>query len=294
VAGAAPPALALALLLLGPGVAAAQAPPATCRLPGLDVAVAPGVVGTGDGEALAADVTVAWCAQDFDTRRRFPRAFYRGVGIDGVVLFDDLRVPPNLQLSAFAGLSVSLSERAPPDPDAPLDEAESYRFDRGVLGVGGRVQYEASEDLDEQALVAGAQLRWVDANRPWFPSTVVALDVVRPTSSEVRELVGLDDDVHGRASVRGYWLLPLPGPLELEAEGAWFWTFGLDRALEERGWDSGPFLAGEVAAAVGRSLGPAVLEEVFVGYAWGQRPTAGDREEAWTVGVQLGRAGPGG
>lgn len=281
-----------ALLLLGafgvPAPAAAQAPPVACREAGLDLALSPGAVRTGDGEAAAVDVAVAWCRQTFDTRRRFPRAFHRGLGFDGTVVFDDLRVPPDLQLSAFAGLSIQLTERAQPDRDAPLDEAESYRFDHGILGMGGRVQFEASEDLDERAFVAGAQVRWVDVNRPWLPSTVIALDLVRPTSSEVRDLLELENDVHGRASMHGYWLIPLPGPLELEATGAHFWAFGLAELLEEQGWDDGPYLAGEVGVAVDWPLGPLSLEEVFVGYAWGQRPTAGDKEEAWTLGLQLG------
>lgn len=250
---------------------------------------APVFLSADDGEAIGLDLAVGWCDQQFDTRRRFPRALYRGVGFGGSIPFDDIRIPRNLELSAWTGMSFSLSERTPPDPQAPLDEERpAYLFDYGVLGLGGHVQYESSEDLDEQAAVAGAQLRWVDPNRPLLPSTVLTLDLVKPTRSEVRDTLGLAQDVHGRAAVHGYWLVPLPGPLEVEAVAAWFLTFGLQEVLEDRGWDAGPFLSGELGVAVDRRLGPLVLETLFVGYAWGHRPTAGDETKAWTVGAALG------
>ncbi|MBW3533702.1 MAG: hypothetical protein KY453_00575 [Gemmatimonadetes bacterium] len=285
-----PRALAPWLAAAGALAASPAAAQTVCPATGSHVSLAPAWIDdTRGGRAPGLTLSLAACRPDYDTRPRFPRARHLGLRLDGAVPVTELAIPQNLEASAWYGLSVSLSERAPDDPELDLDAApDAYAFHYGFLGVGARAQYETSADFDEQALAGGAELRWVDPRRPLLPSTVVAWDGVKPLVSGVRDTLGLGSDVHSRLGVRGYWLVPLGRRLRTEIEGGYFWSFGLDDALEARGWDSGPFVAGELAFAVDRPLGPLRLTSLFVGYARGQRPTDGERQRAWTLGAELG------
>lgn len=262
----------------------------TCPETGTDLGLAPAYLDDTEGDrSMGVELSFASCRPEYDTRPRFPRARYLGVQARGTVPLTELAIPQNLAASAWYGVSLSLSERAPDDPDAPLDEApDAFAFHHGFLGLGARIQYESSGDFDEQALAGGLELRYADPRRSLLPSTVVVWDWVKPTTSEVRDLLDLEGDVHGRLGVRGYWLVPIAGRFEAEVDGAYFWTFGLHEALEARGWDEGPYLAGTLAYGLGRPLGPLMLRSLFVGYAYGQRPTAGREDRAWTLGAEIG------
>lgn len=263
----------------------------TCGTPGFDASVSPSFVDDTDGNrALGTGLELGYCREGYDTRPRFPRARYRGLAVEGTILFDEMDIPQDLSVSGWLGMTLSLSERAPPNPNAdPDEEGDSYLFDYGTLGLGARVQYESAEDLDEQAFVFGGELRWVDPRRSYLPSTVVTFQGVVPTVSEARDHAGLEGDLHTRLGIRAYWMASLPGPFVLEIEGAHFWAFGLEAALEAAGFDEGPFLAGELGLTVNRRFGPLQVDAVFAGYAWGQRPTAGADTKAFTLGVELGR-----
>jgi hypothetical protein len=39
---------------------------------------------------------------------------------------------------------------------------------------------------------------------------------------------------------------------------------------------------------IDRAVGRMLIESIFVGYAHGRRPTAGEETRAWSVGVALG------
>lgn len=260
-----------------------------CAEEGLDASVSPELLaGEDDRETLALGFSLDYQRESADTRPRFPRVSFLCVDVNGTAPFTRIRVPQNLEGSLRFGASFSLSERAPPDPDADLDAAESYLFDYGVLGLGGHGAYESDTELDEQAVVGGGELRWVNPNWPILPSIVVTLDAVLPTRSEARDTLRLGKDIHGRLTVRGYWLIPLPARLELELDAGWFRAFGLEEVLEAQGWDEGPYLAGELGLDVGWAVGPTVLDELFVGYAWGQHATAGEERKAWTLGLEVG------
>jgi len=284
---------AAAAILLGAAAAIGVVEPAgaqmACAVRESRYAIAPAFLDDTEGDrSLAVAASLTSCRAVYDTRPRLPRARYLGWHLEGTVPFTRLAVPPNLEAGGSLGWSLCLCERAPDDPMAPLDEApDAYAFHHGYLGIGGRIQYEASNDLEEQGIVGGAELRWVDPSRWILPSTVISLEAVKPTRSEVRDALGLARETHGRVGVRGYWLVPLGGPVSAEIEGAWFWGFGLDEALDAAGFDEGPFASGELIFGVDRGVGRLLLESVFVGYAYGARPTAGEETKAWSVGVSL-------
>jgi len=284
------PAAVLLGMAAGIGFPASAAAQTVCAIPGSRYAVAPAYLDDTEGNrSLAVAMSLSSCRAAYDTRPRLPRARYLGLHAGGTVPFTSLAVPPHLEARASYGSAICLCERAPDDPRAPLDEApEAYAFHYGYLGLGARVQYEASNDLDEQGIVGAVELRWVDPSRWILPSLVVSLDVVKPTRSEVRDALDLERDAHGRVSVRGYWLVPLGGPLSAEIEGAYFWGLGLDAALAAEGFDGGRFLAGEMILGIDRAVGRLLIESIFVGYAHGRRPTAGEETRAWSVGVALG------
>jgi len=284
-----PPA-ALLLAVAGIVLATPAAAQTTCAIPDSRYEVAPAYLDDTEGDrSLAVAMSFTSCRAAYDTRPRLPRARYLGLHAGGTIPFTSLAVPPHLEARASYGMSFCLCERAPDDPMAPLDEApDAYAFHHGYLGLGARAQYEASNDLDEQGIVGAVELRWVDPTRWMLPSTVVSLEAVKPTKSEVRDALGLERAAHGRVSVRGYWLVPLGGPLSAEIEGAYFWSLGLDEGLTAEGFDEGPFLAGELMLGLDRAVGRLLIESVFIGYAHGRRPTAGEETRAWSVGIALG------
>jgi hypothetical protein len=274
----------------GLGLAVPAAAQTDCATPDARYAVAPAYLDDTEGDrSLGVVTSLSSCRAAYDTRPRFPRARYLGLYAGGTIPFTSLAVPPHLEARASYGSSICLCERAPDDFQAPLDEApDAYAFHYGYLGLGARIQYEASNDLDEQGIVGAVELRWVDPSRWILPSTVVSLEAVKPTRSGVRDDLDLERAAHGRVSVRGYWLVPLGGPLSAEIEGAYFWGLGLDAALAAEGFDGGAFVAGELVFGVDRAVGRLLVESIFVGYAHGQRPTAGEETRAWSVGVALG------
>jgi len=225
----------------------------------------------------------------YDTRPRFPRARYLSARMHAVVPFSELSIPQNVEASVWFGGSVSFSERNPDDPDAPLDEAPPpYKFDHGFFGYGIRAQYESSSDFDEQAAAGGIELRYVDPNQPFIPSTLVQFDWVQPIASEVRDALDISKDSYGRLGLRGYWLVPLGKRFQTELDGGYFWAFGLEEALQENGWSDGPYGSATVGFLPGWPIWVLKIESLLVGYAYGNRPTGPQEQKAWTVGVEIG------
>lgn len=241
----------------------------------------------GGGRALGAVGTAALCRADYDTRARFPRALYAGLEADGAVPFARLSLPQNLQGSIWLGYTVSLTERTQ-DTGGDLDEeAGAFRFNYGVLGLGGRLQYESSTDYAEQAFAGGLEIRWVNPNWILAPSTVVTLNAVRPIVSDVRDALDDDSDVHGRLGIQAYWLAPIGRWLEAEIDGRYFVGFGMHDLVEAAGLDQGAFLSGTLAVVLGQSVGPIQLDKLFVGYGHGRQPTDAEERKAWTLGARL-------
>jgi hypothetical protein len=279
------PVTALCLLLAAAPAAAQFACPAGIQT----ISVGPAYLDDTDGSrALGAVGRAIWCSADYDTRPRFPRAHYVGFQGHGTVPFSSLALPQNLEGSAWLGYTIALMERAE-DTMAPLDEMpRAFTFDYGVVGLGGRLQYESSADFAEQAVVGGFELRYVNPRWPLLPSTVITLSAVQPTRSKMRDALEADDVLHGRIRARGYWLAALGAWLELEVDASYFLGFGLDDAVEAAGFDEGAFGAATLGFAVDQAIGRVVLERIFFGYAYGQQPTDTEQRSAWTVGARFG------
>jgi hypothetical protein len=239
------------------------------------------------GRALGVSGSAGWCSADYDTRPRLPRARYIGFNADGTIPFVRLALPQNVQASLWAGWTVSLTERAP-DVGGDLDASfGAFRFDYGVLGVGGRVQYESRTDFEEQALAGGVEARWVNPRWRFAPSLVLAVNAVRPLTSELRDTIGAENELHGRVALQAYWLAPAGEWLEFELDGRVFHGFGMDTLVEAAGLDRGAFLAGTLGFVLRRQIGPVRLDRLFVGYAHGQQPTDAEQRKAWTLGFRV-------
>ena len=239
------------------------------------------------GRALGAVGSAGLCRADYDTRPRFPRALYAGFEADGSVPFARLTLPQNLRASGWVGYTVSLTERTQ-DTGGELDaEPGAFAFNYGVLGVGGRLQYESSTDFGEQALAGGLELRWVNPNWILAPSTVVTFSAVRPLASDVRDALDADSEIHGRLGIQAYWLAPIGSWLEAEIDGRYFIGFGMDGLVEAAGLDQGAFLSGAMAVVLRQAVGPVRLDKLFVGYSHGRQPTDAAERKAWTVGARL-------
>lgn len=255
------------------------------------VRVAPTLFQDGEGDrALGLRASAGVCRLEHDTRADFSRSSYAEGGLDVTVPVSELRIPQNLTGGLGAGLSISLARRAPLDLDADPDDPDArfYDFNYGFLGLGVRLGYEADAVWDEHGLTAGAQARWTDPTRSYLPSTVVTLEGVRPVRSELREGLDLDRETYARLGLSGYWRLPVTGSLELRLDAGHFRSWGLDAVLDEAGLGSGSYLAGEVGWRMAQPMGRLSLDALFLGYAWGQQPTAVDEAKAWTVGVEVG------
>lgn len=239
------------------------------------------------GRAFGAEGSAGLCRADYDTRPRFPRALYAGFEADGSVPFAKLTLPQNLRTSGWIGYTVSLTERTQ-DTGGNLDEAPSaFAFNYGVLGLGGRLQYESSTDFGEQAVAGGLELRWVNPNWILAPSTVLTLSAVRPLTSDVRDALDAESDVHGRLGIQAYWLAPIGSMFEAEIDGRYFIGFGMDELVEAAGLDQGAFLSGRLALVLRQAVGPIQLDKLFVGYDHGRQPTDAAERKAWTIGARL-------
>lgn len=253
-----------------------------------EAGAAPTLVRDADGDlALGARLSAQACSNRHDTRTGFSRSSYMRAGLEGAVPFRSVLLPQNVEASAAAGLSVSLSERRPIDLDDDPD-ADFYRFNYGFAAVGGHLRYESSADGREHGAAGGVELRWVDPSRPYLPSLVASLEGVKPVGSRLRDGLGEDLDAHGRFQLRGYWFLPLPRAFLLEVDTGYFRAFGLDEVVEEVGIRWGGYVAPTLGYGLLRPMGPLVLESVFVGYAHGRRPTGTRSGRAWTVGLEVG------
>lgn len=275
----------LALLLYISQPAAAQF---GCPADQRPISIGPAYFDAVDGgRALGAVGSASLCRADYDTRPRFPRALYAGFEADGSVPFARLTLPQNLRASGWIGYTVSLTERTE-DTGGDLDEAASaFAFNYGVLGVGGRLQYESSTDFGEQALAGGLELRWVNPNWILAPSTVLTLSAVRPLASDVRDALDADSDIHGRLAIQAYWLAPIGSWFEAEIDGRYFIGFGMDELVEAVGLDQGAFLSGALALMLRQAVGPIQLDKLFVGYSHGRQPTDPAERKAWTIGARL-------
>ncbi|TVP43889.1 MAG: hypothetical protein EA350_12790 [Gemmatimonadales bacterium] len=255
------------------------------------VRLAPTLFQDGEGDrALGLRASAGVCRLEHDTRADFSRSTYLEGGVDVALPVSELRIPQNLTAGLGIGLSMSLARRAPLDLEADPDDPDArfYDFNYGFLGLGARLGYETDPVWDEQGLTAGAELRWTDPVRAYLPSTAVTLEAVRPVRSGIRDGLGVDREPYARLALSGYWKLRATGPLELGLDAGHFRSWGLDPALDGAGLDSGSFLAGEVGWRVARPLGRLSLDALFLGYAWGQRPTGVAETKAWTLGVEVG------
>jgi hypothetical protein len=275
----------LAVMLLATPAAAQFNCPAADRPIGIGPAYLDAVDG---GRSLGVEGMLAWCRADYDTRPRLPQATYTGIEVDGAVPFSSLKLPQNVNASAWAGRVISLTERAR-DTGGDLDDMDSaFLFDYGVLGVGVRLLYEAGTDFEEQAVAGTGELRWVHPNVPWAPSVVLSVAAVRPVASELRDAVGAANDIHGRVGAHLYWLVPLGSVFEAEVDGRYFHGFGLDDLVAATGLDAGAFVSGRLSAALRYALGPIHVERLWVSYGQGQQPTDAVERKAWTLGLRLG------
>lgn len=250
-------------------------------------ALSPALFRDVDGEvAIGARLSAQACHNEHDTRESFSRSTYIGASADAALPFASLGIPQNVEVSAQAGLSISLSERRPIDPDDDPD-TDFYAFNYGFAAMGGRIQYESSANLEEQAVVGGLELRWVDPRRSYLPSLAATIEGVKPVRSELRSVLGMERSAHARVDLRGYWLLPLHGRLFLELDAGYFRAFGLDEILEQEGLDRGGYIAPMVGYGFLRPIGPVVLRSAFVEYARGRRPTGSESERSWMVGLEI-------
>jgi hypothetical protein len=277
-------AVSVLLVAAASPVAAQFGCPASAR----PVSIGPAYLDEIDGgRALGVSGSAGWCSADYDTRPRLPRARYIGFNADGAIPFARLALPQNVQASAWAGWTVSLTERAP-DVGGDLDAVPAaFRFDYGVLGFGGRVQYESRTDFDEQALAGGVEARWVNPRWRFSPSLVLAVNAVRPLTSELRDTIGAEHELHGRVALQAYWLAPIGEWLEFELDGRVFHGFGMDELVEAAGLDRGAFLAGTLGFVLRQQIGPVGLDRLYVGYAHGQQPTDAEQRKAWTLGLRV-------
>ena len=253
-----------------------------------EAAVAPTLFRDGAGElAPGLGVSAEACRSEHDTQAAFSRSAYFGGELRAKVPFRTLQLPQNLSASAQLGLSISLSERRPIDLDDDPDQ-DFYRFNYGFLGLGGRARYEASTDLDEQAMVAGLEVRWVDPSRPVLPSVVLTAEGVSPTRSHLRDSLALERDGYARLEARGYWLIPVAESWAVELDTGYFRSFGLDPVLVDAGVEDGGYLAPAVEYRWGAPVAGVEIRSVALSYAHGRRPTGVASEKAWTLGLEVG------
>jgi len=225
------------------------------------------------------------CRSRHDFSEDFPRSSYLRGALEGQVAFAELRIPHQIAASLGVGFSMSLSKV---NTSGGIED-DFYLFHHGFLGLGARGQYEASANLDEQAIAGGAELRYVDPLRWFLPSAVVTWQWVQPVRSEGREMLGVAVASHGRLVLQGYWLIGLGSRVRAEIDGTLFRAYGLEDALEATGWASGEYLAATLEYVTGARIGPVYLGSVFVQYGTGQLPTDAKDRRAWTVGVEVGR-----
>jgi len=178
-------------------------------------------------------------------------------------------------------LGAALLQEFPRDADGvPLKGSSPRGMDIDRAGV--------SADQDEQAVVGGVELRWMNPARWYLPSTIATFDAVRPTTSQLRRELGIDGGSHRRLGLRAYWFIPLASRLFGALEVGQFRSWGLEEALVTAGLDEGADVAALLGVRFARALGPVSLKSFFIGHARGQR----DRGQRPGTGVDP-RAGDG-
>jgi hypothetical protein len=253
------------------------------------LSVGPAYADNADERAFAIAAIARFCHAPYDTRPTLPRAFYSGIEADGTVPLRSLVLPNDITASAFLGLTIALTERLP-DPGGDLDDiGETFGFNYGVMGIGASAAYESSTDWSEQNMIGRAELRWVHPGWPLLPSIVVGVGAVLPLRSEIRMAIDASDDLHGRVSIEGYWLVPASRLFEIEAHARYVAGFGLEDVVAAAGLDRAGLLQGRVSWLPAVDLGPLMLSRVFVEYGYGRSPTDVEARHAWTVGLRIGR-----
>jgi hypothetical protein len=195
--------------------------------------------------------------------------------------------PDNQELRLALGAEMSLRKVAEIDFDADPDADEGpFEFDYGVVGIDLAGAYEVSQDWDEQAFRLGVEGRYT-TEIPWLPSALVAFHALFPARSDVRDTLGEDEDTFWRLDGGLYWFIPI-GPIALALEAAGFRALGLSESLERAGFEDGLYGSAALVYRPFHALGPLRLDEVFIRWTEGQRPTATEARHAGAIGLTLG------
>jgi len=190
-------------------------------------------------------------------------------------------LPAVSKIEGTMGLQMALSRRG-----------ESGDYHLGFLGASLRAQLESTSDFRNQVLALGPEVQWTDPARPFLPSVAVFVGpahVIRsggvaatmdPSEEKLRPYIASSS----RLSLRGWWALPLPAGLALEADGA------IHRGRS--GWSTIGFsqLASPSSEElrVGLVWRPGTrIEAISVNHFRGRPPAAPYSGELWTLRVEV-------
>ncbi len=188
------------------------------------------------------------------------------------------------QIEGTIGLQMALSRRGESGRD-------DYHF--GFLGASLRAQLESSSDFQNQVLALGPELQWTDPARPFLPSVAVFVGpahairsggvaaTMDPSEEELRPYIADSS----RLSLRGWWAMPLPADLALEADGA------IHRGHSSVGTIGFSQLASPSSEElrVGLVWRPGTrIEAISLRHGRGRPPAAPYSGELWTLRVDVG------
>ncbi|TVP60048.1 MAG: hypothetical protein EA351_01005 [Gemmatimonadales bacterium] len=195
-------------------------------------------------------------------------------------------LPAVSQIEGTMGLQMALSRRG---------ESGDYHF--GFLGASLRAQLESTSDFRNQVLALGPEVQWTDPARPFLPSVAVFVGpahVIRsggvaatsdPPEEELRPYIADSS----RLSLRGWWALPLPAGLALEADGAihrgrsGVGTIGFSQIASPSSEELRVGLVWRRGSAAGTRI-----EAISLSHDRGRPPAAPYSGELWTLRVEVG------
>ncbi len=294
-------------LFLSPAPAAAQT--GLCE-PGFDWGAGPAFLDNTEGESrLGAELSARLCSSGHDLRRPgggdleftppepFPYSWDLAADTRFSLIADGELVPLQNHVGGRGGISISLSKPAEPfvcPDDMPDDECArrmaeigATEYDFGFVFLSGRARYESDLGFSEQQVVGGAELRYGHL-RGYVPSVVVAYDVVKPLTSDVREAASVSDAKHWRWTAEGY-LYHQVERIMGELRAGVFRANGLAPALDALGWDDGEYLEGTLSVVTDWEVwGVFTVDRIWGRLSDGRMSSVTGAGESLGIGVELG------
>lgn len=177
----------------------------------VDYTLAPGVLSSDGDFSLGLDYSLSYGNDWFD---QFASGNYDGyfeVKLDGEFALDaDLARKPlvNQVRGGFSRHWMSLPPGGPPAAGAIPAAGAAAMDDRGVFGAGFALRHEADQELNQQDIVGGAELSYVNIRDEgiwsFIPSIIVAFDLVRSIDEpHSRHADGDADKDHSRVRIEG-------------------------------------------------------------------------------------------